>query len=62
MNKYLTVLAKRISDGNLPIAYDPYNKADVRSILPTLPASYGIVGRIGTTLIFEVNQDGEEND
>lgn len=46
----------------MPIGYDLYNKTDVNDLLPTLPASYGIVGRIGTTLIFEVNEDEEEND
>lgn len=37
MNKYLKLMKERIDKG----------------ILPTLPASYGIIGRVGTTLLIE---------
>ena len=63
MGKYLNLLKNRIDrGGSLPIGYDLYNKSDVNDLLPTHPASYGIGGRICTTLIFEVNEDGEEDD
>ena len=53
MGKYHELLKKRIESGDIPVGYDLYNRTDVNGILPTLPASYGIVGRVGTTLIFE---------
>lgn len=62
MTKYQKILFNRICEGKVHIGYDLYNKTDVIDILPTLPASYGIVGRIGTTLIFEVNDDGKTDD
>lgn len=54
MGKYSDLIIERIKRGNLPIGYDLYNKTDVTELLPTLPASYGIIGRIGTTIIFEL--------
>lgn len=53
MNKYLKLMKERIEKGNLKDGYDLYNQADVEGILPTLPASYGIIGRVGTTLLIE---------
>lgn len=58
MGKYMKLIMKRVEkDGSLPVAYDPYNKEDVNDIIPTIPASYGNLGRIGTTIIFEVSED-----
>ena len=52
-NKYMEIIKDRISQGDVPLGYDPYNKSDVDDVLPALPASYGVLGRIGTTVIFE---------
>lgn len=57
MTKYEKIILKMANEGNIPIGYDLYNKTDVIDILPTLPASYGVVGRIGTILIFEVQDE-----
>lgn len=62
LSKYNDIVSKRVKEGGIPIGYDPYNKADVNDVCPSITASYGIVGRIGTTLIFEVNEDGKGND
>lgn len=59
MNKYYLILANRVNKGNLKTGYDLYNRTDVGDILPSLTASYGIIGRIGTTLIFEENEEDD---
>lgn len=61
MNKYYLILAKRVSQGTLKTGYDLYSRVDVGDILPSLTASYGVVGRIGTTLIFEEGNDDSES-
>ena len=53
------ILANRIKKGKLKVGYDLYNRTDVGDILPSITASYGVIGRIGTTLIFE---ESEEDD
>lgn len=55
MGKYKNIIVQRIKMGNLPIGYDLWNKTDVTNLLPTLPALYGTIGRIGTTIIFELS-------
>lgn len=57
MGKYLKLVGERVKSGRIPIGYDPYNKTDVTDLLPTLPTSYGVVGHIGTTLIFEEREN-----
>lgn len=54
MFDYLIPLAKRVAQGNLPDAYDLYNKRDVNGILPTITATgFQCTGRAGCTMIFE---------
>lgn len=63
MYDYLVPLAKRVAKGSLPEAYDLYNHADVNRICPSITAiGFLCPGRAGHTLIFEENEDGEEND
>lgn len=60
MNKYYRILAKRVRQGALKTGYDLYNQTDVGDILPSITASYGVIGRIGTTLIFEERKDDNQ--
>ena len=58
MFDYLVPLAKRVSRGNLPDAYDLYNQADVNGICPSITATgFLCPGRAGHTLIFEEAKD-----
>lgn len=52
MARYHEAMAKRMNRKG-GIAYDPYNGTDHDRCPPSITASYGIVGRVGTTLIFE---------
>ena len=58
MFDYLIPLAKRAAKGNLPEAYDLYNKLDVNRLLPSITATAFLCpGRPGHTLIFEANDE-----
>lgn len=45
----------------MPIAYDPYNKADINDVHPTITTLYGVLGRAGVAVIFEGRDEDEAN-
>ena len=56
MKKYLQPIMKRIEKGNLPQAFDLYNKRDVKGgLLPTITTSHTL-GQCGVTLLFEYEE------
>lgn len=62
MSRVERKLAKRISKGKLPLAYDFYNQTDVNDLSTAITATGNLCwDRVGTLLIFEVNENGNEN-
>lgn len=56
-------LSNRIRQGSLPLAYDLYNETDVNELSTSITATGNLcLDRIGTLLIFEVNEDGKTDD
>lgn len=61
MSRVTKKLKKRIAKGNLPIAYDLYNEADVNDVSTTITATGNLcLDRCGTLLIFEKGEDDVE--
>lgn len=59
--KWHKVVVNQIRRGEC-IALDVYNDTGHSKLLPTLPACYGCIGRVGTTLIFEERKHGNDTD
>ena len=60
MEKVMTIIERRIAQGNLPLAYDLYNKTDLNLLMCALNTRSWNYGRAGAPVIFERIEDESE--
>ena len=53
----MALIERRIAQGNLPLAYDLYNKADLNLLMCALNTRSWNYGRAGAPVIFEEQDD-----
>ncbi len=56
----MSIIERRIAKGNLPLAYDLYNKADLNLLMCALNTRSWNYGRAGAPVIFERIEDESE--
>lgn len=61
MEKVTEIVRERIGKGDLPLAYDLYNKADLNLTMCALNTRSWNYGRAGAPVIFEtIAEEGDE--
>ncbi len=61
MEKVTEIIKERIAKGDLPLAYDLYNKTDLNLLMCALNTRSWNYGRAGAPVIFETEEDDDES-